>query len=448
MNSRAPLPPGSTGLPLLGETLPFLQNGFGFVAERAARHGPIFKTRILGRETAVLSGPDASGRFIDSEVQRTGAMPPHVQELFGGSSLPLLDGDPHLSRKTFILQAFTRDALAAYLPVIDRMVAEALGRWASPEEIVWIPELKRLALEVICAGVMGIPPGPRTEALRRDYQLVLRAFSALPIPVPGTTFSRGRAAMARILACFEEVIGEHQTQPRDDGLSRILAATDGAGQPIGLEACKTELHHLIIAGLIVFAELGAMVQQLTGHPDVRERLQAEIDGLPHLEAGLRLETLAGAPYLMQVVMEVKRLCPIIPVLFGKARESFEFKGHTVLAGWMVLWGHRTSLVSAEVYSEPERFDPGRFAAGRAEHLRHPFAFVPHGAGPAHGHRCPGTDFATCLMQVFTVRLLHGYSWDLVPGPRRAGDRTPALAFDWSVIPPEPKDGLRARLRRR
>jgi cytochrome P450 len=435
----SPIPPGTNGLPLIGETLPFLKDGFGFVADRTARYGPIFRTRILGRPTAVLAGPDASGRFIDSEVQRSGAMPPHIQELFAGSTLPLLDGDPHLSRKTFILAAFARDALAAYLPAIERMVAEALERWAGEPEVVWIPELKRLSIEVICATVMGIPAGPETEALRRDYQLVLHAFSALPIPLPGSTFSRGRAALARILARFEAAVREHQRQPRDDGLSRILAATDGAGRRIGVEECKAELHHLIIAGLIVFAELAAIVLQLTRHPEVRERLQAEVEGLP-AAAGLSLETFAGAPYMMQVVMEVKRLCPIIPVLFGKARESFEFKGRTVPAGWMVLWAHRASHVSSDVYSDPERFDPERFAPGRAEHRRHPYAFVPHGAGPAHGHRCPGTDLATCLMQVFTVQLLRGYYWELVAGQD--------LDYDWSLIPPEPRDGLRARLRRR
>jgi retinoid hydroxylase len=445
----APLPPGGAGLPLLGETLPFLKDGFGFVASRTARHGPIWQTRILGRRTAVLVGPDASGRFIDSEVQRAGAMPPHVQELFGGSSLPLLDGDPHLSRKTFILQAFTREALAAYLPAIERMVGEALERWAGQEEIVWIPELKRLSIEVICATVMGIPPGAETEALRADYQHVLRAFSHLPLPLPGTAYSRGRAALARILARFAAAIADHRREPRDDGLSRILAATDSAGRQIGVEECKVELHHLIIAGLIVFAELAAIVQQLTSHPDVRARLQAEVAGLQELSArrenpgagsGLTHATLAGAPYLLEVIMEVKRLCPILPVLFGKARQSFEFKGRTVPAGWMVLWGHRASHVTADVYPDPERFDPERFAPARGEHLRHPHAFVPHGAGPAHGHRCPGTDFATTLMQVFTVLLLRGYTWELAPGQD--------LDYDWSRIPPEPKSGLRARVRRR
>lgn len=444
----APLPPGDGGLPLLGETLPFLKDGFGFVASRTARHGPIWQTRILGRRTAVLAGPDASGRFIDSEVQRAGAMPPHVQELFGGSSLPLLDGDPHLSRKTFILQAFTRDALAGYLPVIERMVAEALERWSEQEEIVWIPELKRLSIEVICATVMGIPPGAETEALRADYQLVLRAFSHLPVPLPGTAYSRGRAALARILARFEAAIADHRREPRNDGLSRILAATDGAGRRIGVEECKVELHHLIIAGLIVFGELAAIVQQLTLHPDVRARLETEVAGLPEdrksggagAESALTHQALAGAPYLLQVVMEVKRLCPILPVVFGKARQSFEFKGRTVPAGWMVLWGLRASHLTAEIYPDPERFDPERFAPARAEHLRHPYAFVPQGAGPAQGHRCPGTDLATTLMQVFTILLLRGYTWELTAGQD--------LDYDWSLIPPEPKDGLRARLRRR
>ena len=40
----------------------------------------------------------------------------------------------------------------------------------------------------------------------------------------------------------------------------------------------------------------------------------------------------------------------------------------------------------------------------------------------------------------TYSVRERYSWELLPGQD--------LAFDWSVIPPEPKDGLRARLRRR
>src|SRR5216110_2187605 len=92
--------PGSDGVPLAGETLSFVKNPFRFLEERLAKHGRIFRSHLLGRKTIVIAGADAAGRFIDTNmVMREGAMPPHVQELFGGRSLPLLDGDVHKTRK-------------------------------------------------------------------------------------------------------------------------------------------------------------------------------------------------------------------------------------------------------------------------------------------------------------------------------------------------------------
>src|ERR1051325_8806235 len=117
--SALPLPPGRSGLPLLGETLAFAKNPFGFIEERLARHGRIFRTHVLGRNTVVVAGPEAAGRFIDgSVVLREGSMPPHVQELFGGRSLPLLDGDAHAGRKRPVLAAFQRGASAGFPPSI------------------------------------------------------------------------------------------------------------------------------------------------------------------------------------------------------------------------------------------------------------------------------------------------------------------------------------------
>src|SRR6476620_10882307 len=127
--SALPLPPGRSGLPLLGETLAFAKNPFGFIEERLAKHGRIFRTHVLGRNTVVVAGPEAAGRFIDgSVVLREGSMPPHVQELFGGRSLPLLDGGAHAARKAEVLQAFTREAMRAYQPLVESAIARAFAR--------------------------------------------------------------------------------------------------------------------------------------------------------------------------------------------------------------------------------------------------------------------------------------------------------------------------------
>src|SRR5258708_19724110 len=146
-----PLPPGSSGLPLIGETLAFAKNPFRFIDERLARHGRIFRSRLLGRNAVVIAGPEAAGRFIDSrKVARNDSMPPHVQELFAGRSLPLLDGDAHRTRKSMVNQAFTRAALTAYLPQMQATIDRPFPARARPAHIPFLHPLNPLPTQVIC----------------------------------------------------------------------------------------------------------------------------------------------------------------------------------------------------------------------------------------------------------------------------------------------------------
>jgi cytochrome P450 len=91
-------------------------------------------------------------------------------------------------------------------------------------------------------------------------------------------------------------------------------------------------------------------------------------------------------------------------------------------------------------SRPEEFDPLRFSPSRAEHLRHEHAFVPNGAGPPTGHKCAGYEFAPLFLQVFLVELYRAF--DVVIA------RPQDLGLDWSRVPPEPREGLRASVKRR
>ena len=433
-----PLPPGREGLPLVGETLAFAKNPFRFIEERLAAHGRVFRSSILGRRAVVIAGPEPTSHFVDqSRVMREGSMPPHIQELFGGRSLPLLDGEVHRSRKSIVLQGFGRAALTAYIPVMQTIVEKYFDQWIADDEIIWLEELKRLSIEVICATVIGMKPGDEMDALRRDYAVVTNAFAALPINLPGTRYRKALASRDRILATLTRIVKERRSAPGDDGLTRMLLASSPEGESLSDEEAVLELHHVVIAGYIVFAELVEMVRRLSRNPDVRETLAAEVHRLSP-SGEMSLESLSGMPYLRQVVMEVKRLCPIIPAVFGKAKESFEVDEVTVPAGWMVMWAVLPTHTTHGVYSDPERFDPDRFSPERAEDQRHEHAFVPQGAGPANGHRCPGLDFATYVMEVFAVVLLRSHEWDLPPRDS---------SYDWSRTPPEPVDGLRATIRR-
>ena len=431
------LPPGSSGLPLAGETLPFIGDIFGFISKRTAAHGHVFRSHILGTPTVFISGPQVAEKWLDEKlIQREGAFPPPVQELFGGPGiLPLMDGPLHQARKQIVLAGFSRAALAAYLPALQELIEALLATWAARGPAPVLDDLKLLAIRGICTNVLGAT-GQQVAQLVADYQFVFRAFTALPIKLPGTPFSKGLKARDRILATYQRLVDGHQKNPGDDGLSRILAAAAPDGTRITARQAALELHHLVLAGYIVYAELAAMLVQLAQNPLVREKVSAEIRAQSP-RGPLTPAQLRQMPFLLQVVDELKRTTPNVPVSFGRARTDFELNGYTIPAGWKVMMAVVEHNFDG-IFSEPRKFDPDRFSPERAEEKRHPHAFAPQGAGPLEGHKCAGYDYSTVFMQVFAVALLRDFAWELPPQD---------LTLKYSLIPPEQKSGLVVRLRK-
>ncbi len=435
-NATKKLPPGSDGLPLLGETLSFVQDIFGFIRKRRQRYGPVFRTSILGKPAVFISGPQLAEKWLDPAlIERAGALPPNVLELFGGDAniVPLLDGEAHRKRKQALLTAFSREAIASYLPRVQRNIEEHLAGWVAAKELAVTEDLKRLAIEALCGCVLGLEPGDELRRLLDDYGRVGAAFAGLPIDLPGTAYRSGLKARDRILAVLREQVRKHQQRPGSDGLSRILAAASAAGEPLTVETAALEMHHFVLAGVIVFAELAGLVRELHDDAAVRQKVKAEViaqaSGGPIMPAQLR-----QLPYLLQVVNEVKRTCPNVPMSFGRARAPIQMNGYVIPRGWLVMMAVVESNQDA-VFTDPSIFDPERFGPGRAEHERHPHAFMPQGAGELSGHKCAGYDFSTVMMQLFAILLVRGYSWELPPQD---------FGMRWNRIPPEHKSGLVVR----
>jgi cytochrome P450 len=206
---------------------------------------------------------------------------------------------------------------------------------------------------------------------------------------------------------------------------RMLGA-EHEGRRLDDAEAALELHHFVAGGFITYGLLGGLVTLLGRHPDVRERVRDE---------ALSSTPWPRLPYLRQVVLEAKRMWPVVPVVCGRARRTFTCAGRRIPQGHLLLMAVHSSNRWPEVYDVPSRFDPKRFAPERAEHERRRFGFAPHGVGP---HRCPGETFATQLCAVFVVALLRGYRWELV---------SPGTELRWDRSIPEPRDGLRVRLER-
>ena len=65
---------------------------------------------------------------------------------------------------------------------------------------------------------------------------------------------------------LEALARQRQEQPGQDGLSRLLAARGPHGESMQLADLRLELHHMVIAGLIVYAEFAATIEALDASP--------------------------------------------------------------------------------------------------------------------------------------------------------------------------------------
>src|SRR4051812_27567269 len=96
--------PSRFSLPLIGETLSFVRDPAGFLQQRAAELGPVFKIDVFGSPTACFVGPEAFALVLDDRnVVRAGANPPHVEELFDKDAVPFLDAERQRRRKRLLM---------------------------------------------------------------------------------------------------------------------------------------------------------------------------------------------------------------------------------------------------------------------------------------------------------------------------------------------------------
>jgi pentalenene oxygenase len=239
-------------------------------------------------------------------------------------------------------------------------------------------------------------------------------------PTPAS--SRTRAARRRLDAAIAELIAARRGAPRDDLLSRLVAAEPDDAvvsatvkQWLGAD----QLHGLFTWALHLLAE----------HPDVEAAWQAEIDSLggPPAEADI-----AALPLTVRIVKETLRLYPPVWTFFRAVTADYRLGDHVIPAGDLIVLSPYFVQRDPTVWPDPLRFDPERWAP---EAERPPdVSYFPFSAGPyeCHAHGLAMKEAVLILATLgrrFRFRPLPGAP---APKPVAAG----AL---------EPKGGLRMQV---
>ncbi|KAG8057520.1 hypothetical protein GUJ93_ZPchr0002g25812 [Zizania palustris] len=157
--------------------------------------------------------------------------------------------------------------------------------------------------------------------------------------------------------------------------------------------------------------------ELVANPPAISKLQYEITRVANGKEAITEAELSGMEYLKAVVKEVLRLHPAGPLLIPHASTAAAVvQGYEIPAKAMLFVNAWAIGRDPAAWDAPEEFRPERFLGGRVDFRGGDYQLVPFGAGR---RICPGINFATPVLEMALVSLLHHFDWELPAGMRAA-----------------------------
>ena len=385
-----------------GRTREFERDPLPLLLRMYDEYGPVFSMRLLYLPIVFAIGPEANHYMTVSHASnfrwREGSMGDLIPLL--GDGLLTTDGDYHKRARRIMLPAFHREQLAASTAIMVEESERALADWAPGARLDLYAWTRRLALRIAMRALFGFSPDARARdaELAEVFEQTLgywgKDYVVQMLRGPGSAWramNRTNAELDRVI--FAEIARRRSSGERGlDILSLLLDAEDEDGSQLSDEELRDQVMTLLFAGhdtatstvTFLFYELGRNPHEVEPAAGGDERLDMAID-------------------------ETLRLYP--PAWIGPRRsiEEFELSGVRVPAGVFVNYCSWASHHLPEVFPEPSRFRPQRFAP-EAKAALPKGAYVPFGGG---SRTCIGMRFGQLEVKAIAASILRSFRLELV-----------------------------------
>ena len=378
-----------------------------------------------GRTVVITADPDAVKQVFtgDPNLLHAGEGNVILSPVLGARSVLLLDGAEHLRHRRLLLPPFHGERMRKYAGVMAEVAERHVAAWPRRRRFAVLPTMQAITLEVIMRTVFGLDDRERLERIGRPLRGLLDTLASRPRVLmlaltqnrsgPRSPWARFAAMRREADALLDEEIAARRRDPDaavgDDVFSLLLAARDEQGRGLTDAELRDELMTLLVAGHETTATaLGWVLERITRHPDVLERLEAEqADG--------------GGDYLDAVIKETLRLRPVVPAVVRRLQAPMEFGGWQLPAGVHIAPSIYLLHRRPDIYPDPTAFRPERFL----ERSPGTYEWIPFGGGT---RRCLGASFALFEMKTVLEVVLRSVRLRPARRPRAEGVTRRAITF--------------------
>ncbi len=422
-------------LPLIGNMLKFGKNPYEYMSLLRNKLGEIGEFRLFHQQMILLTGPEGNEAFFrapDDQLDQNEAYKV-MTPIFGKGVV--FDAPPHIKDQQLkMLMPVLRDKpMRTYSKIIVQEVEEAVKDWGESGEVDLLAFMKQLTIYTSSHCLLGdefrYELNEEFSHLYHDLENGMHPlafiFPYLPIPI----LRRRDKARVRLQELVTGIIEKRakKEEKSDDAFQMLIDTRYDDGSPLSPHEITGLLIGTLFAGHHTTAGTAAWITlELARNPKEMDRVIKEFDELYGHDGEVTFQSLREIPIFERVIKEVLRLHPPLIMLIRKVAKDLHFKDYVIKAGKYVCVSPRVSHRIAEIFPDPEKFDPDRFTKERQEDAQ-PFSWVAFGGGR---HKCSGNAFAMLQLKAIYAILLRRYKFELVDPPESYQDN-----YDQMVVQP-------------
>ncbi|TXG50981.1 hypothetical protein EZV62_023505 [Acer yangbiense] len=400
------LPPGSMGLPLLGESIQFFTPNTSseippFVKKRMERYGPIFRTNLVGRPVVISTDSDLNYYIFQQEGRLFKSWYPDTfTEIFGQQNVGSLHGFIYKYLKNMVLNLFGPESLKKMLPEVEQVACRKLQGWSSQSTI----ELKDASASVIsfssqwmiqqhflCSAsnntilslqmvfdltakkLISYDQENSSENLRESFSAFIQGLISFPLNLPGTAYHKCLQGRKKAMKMLKSMLQERRANPRknqSDFFDYVLEELQREGT-ILTEAIALDLMFVLLFASYETTSLALTfaIKILSDNPQVLKQLTEEhqtiLKNRENNGSGLTWKEYKSMAYTFQFINETVRLANIVPGIFRKALKDIRYQGYTIPAGWAIMICPPAVHLNPAKYEDPLAFSPSRWKVGQS-----------------------------------------------------------------------------------
>ncbi len=412
-------PKVSGGLPFLGHLLELRREPIELMQRVYDECGEVGEFRLANTSIVLMTGAEAAEalfRASDEQLDQRAAYP-FMKPIFGAG---VVFDAPAAQRKQALRNHALRDQyMRGHAEVIARETVAMCERMGESGEIDLLDFFGELTTYTSTSTLIGrefreqlAPMGREFASAFQDLERGTDALAFVNAHLPLPSFRRRDKARKRLVELVTEILEERKAKGVEctDLLHVMDTLKDASG---ARKYTRSEITGMIIGIMLAghhtsqAAASWALIEMLR-NPECTARVVGELDTLYADGREVSFQALREIPLLEGVFKETLRMHPPLIILMRKVMYPFRYKDYTVNPGTLVAVSPAVSNRLPQDFPDPNRFDIDRYSEERREDARHPWTWIPFGAGR---HKCVGAAFAMMQLKAIFSILLRRYEFE-------------------------------------